>query len=64
MNRAISLALIVSGVVSVVFGVGAAGSFRSDESRFFAGTPADKAAWMLVAGVVAAPAGNKRWKGA
>lgn len=57
MNRAISLALVVIGVVLIVFGVIAMDSFSSDVSRFFTGAPTDKAVWMLIAGVVSAIAG-------
>ncbi len=57
MNRAISLALIVIGVVLIGFGISAMDSFSSDVSRFFTGTPTDKAVWMLIAGTVAAVVG-------
>jgi len=52
MNRAISLTLIVVGIVLIVFGVVSMDSFSSDVSRFFTGTPTDKAVWMLIAGIV------------
>jgi hypothetical protein len=54
MNRIISLALLVGGVVLIVIGVSATNSFSSDVSRFFTGSPTDKAIWMLIGGVVAA----------
>jgi LPXTG-motif cell wall-anchored protein len=57
MNKMISLALIVVGVVLIVFGVIAMDSFSSDVSRFFTGTPTDKSVWMLIAGIVAAVVG-------
>ncbi len=57
MNKTISLALIVIGVVLIVFGVIAMDSFSSDVSRFFTGTPTDKSVWMLIVGVVAAVVG-------
>jgi len=57
MNRAISLTLLVIGVVLIVFGVAAMDSFSSDVSRFFTGTPTDKAVWMLIGGIVAAIVG-------
>jgi len=37
--------------------VNATNSFSSDISRFFTGSPTDKAVWMLIAGVVAASIG-------
>jgi len=57
MNRIISLALLVGGVVLVALGVNAMNSFSSDVSRFFTGSPTDKAVWMLIGGVVAAVVG-------
>lgn len=57
MNRMISLALLVIGIVLIIFGVMAMDSFSSDVSRFFTGAPTDKAVWMLIAGVIAALVG-------
>jgi len=42
-NKLISLAILAGGVVLVVFGVAATKSFSSDVSRFFTGSPTDKA---------------------
>jgi uncharacterized membrane protein YidH (DUF202 family) len=53
MNKLISLAILAGGIVLVVFGVSATKSFSSDISRFFTGSPTDKAIWMLVGGIVA-----------
>jgi protein-S-isoprenylcysteine O-methyltransferase Ste14 len=52
MNRAVSLAFLVAGVLLLVFGVSASKSLGSDISRFFTGSPTDKAIWMLIGGVV------------
>jgi len=57
MNKIISLALLVGGIVLMVFGINATNSFSSDVSRFFTGSPTDKAVWMLIAGVVVAIVG-------
>ncbi|MDZ4197952.1 MAG: DUF3185 family protein, partial [Kiritimatiellia bacterium] len=57
MNKIISLALLVIGVVLIVYGVLAMDSFSSDVSRFFTGTPTDKTVWLLIGGIVAAIAG-------
>ncbi|MFW5893852.1 MAG: DUF3185 family protein [Verrucomicrobiota bacterium] len=57
MNKVISLALIIIGVVLIVFGVSALDSFNSDVSRFFTGTPTDKAVWMLIGGIAATVVG-------
>jgi len=57
MNKPLSFALLAGGIVLVIFGVNASSSFGSDVSRFFTGSPTDKAVWMMVGGVVAAVAG-------
>ena len=57
MNKMFSIALLVGGVVLIIFGVQAMNSFSSDVSKFFTGSPTDKAVWMLIGGVVAAVMG-------
>lgn len=57
MNKSLSLALLVGGLVLVGFGLNASESFSSDVSRAITGSPTDKAVWMLVGGVVMAVAG-------
>ncbi len=57
MNKVVALALLIGGIVLIVFGAAATNSFSSDVSRFFTGSPTDKAVWMLVGGAVAAVAG-------
>jgi hypothetical protein len=53
MNRLVSLALLVGGVVLLIIGINATHSFSSDVSKFFTGSPTDKAVWMLIGGAVA-----------
>ena len=53
MNKLVSLALLAGGIVLIVIGFNATNSFSSDVSRFFTGSPTDKAVWMLIGGVVA-----------
>jgi len=53
MNKIVFLALLIGGVVLAVLGFNATHSFNSDVSRFFTGSPTDKAIWMLIGGVVA-----------
>jgi hypothetical protein len=53
MNKTISVVLLVGGVVLMILGVQATNSFSSDVSRFFTGSPTDKAIWMLIGGIVA-----------
>ncbi len=57
MNRIVSLGLLGGGVVLMIFGINATNSFSSDVSRFFTGSPTDKAVWMLIGGLVAAVVG-------
>ena len=57
MNKLVSLALLVGGVVLIVIGINATNSFSSDFSRFFTGSPTDKAIWMLIGGTVASVVG-------
>jgi len=57
MNKSISLALLVAGVVLMIFGFQATNSFNSDVSRFFTGSPTDRAIWMLIGGIIAAIVG-------
>jgi hypothetical protein len=40
--------------VLIVIGINATNSFSSDVSRFFTGSPTDKAVWMLIGGIAAA----------
>lgn len=57
MNKMISIALLVGGIVLIIMGVSAMNSFSSDVSKFFTGSPTDKAVWMLIGGVVAVSVG-------
>ena len=57
MNKMLSLALLIGGVVLIVIGISATNSFSSDVSRFFTGSPTDKAVWMLIGGIIAAVIG-------
>ena len=52
MNKAISLALLAGGVLLLIFGISASKSLGSDISRFFTGSPTDKAIWMMIVGAV------------
>ncbi len=57
MNKPIAVALLVGGFILLAFGISASSSFASDVSRFFTGSPTDKAIWMVVVGAIAAVAG-------
>ena len=53
MNKLVFLALLVGGVLLLIFGINASNSVGSDVSRFFTGSPTDKAVWMIIGGAVA-----------
>jgi hypothetical protein len=57
MNKVIFAAVLACGVVLIIMGINATNSFSSDVSRFFTGSPTDKAVWMLLGGIIAAVAG-------
>ncbi|MFM0626209.1 DUF3185 family protein [Paraburkholderia xenovorans] len=57
MTKAISIALIVGGVVLLYFGGQAFNSVSSDVSRVFTGSPTNKAIMLIVGGVAATIAG-------
>lgn len=54
MTKSLAVALLVVGVVLLVFGFNASHSVSSDVSRAFTGNPTDKSVWFLVGGAVAA----------
>lgn len=58
MNKPISLALLVGGIILLVCGVSASDSTASGFSRFFTGNPTDKTMWLLIGGTVATIAGG------
>ena len=57
MKNVLSLALLTGGVLLLFVGFAATDSFSSDVSRFFTGSPTDKAVWMLLGGVAATAVG-------
>jgi Protein of unknown function (DUF3185) len=57
MNRALGLALLVAGIVVLIFGIQASQSFTSNVSQTFTGAPTNRSIWMIVAGLAAAIVG-------
>lgn len=53
MNKALSLALLIVGVLLLGWGVNASDSASSHVSRFFTGSPTDESVWLLVGGLAA-----------
>jgi hypothetical protein len=58
MNKSISLALVVGGIILIVYGVAASDSIGSGFSRFFTGSPSDKTLWLLIGGAIASVVGG------
>jgi LPXTG-motif cell wall-anchored protein len=54
MQSTVGMALLVVGVVLIIFGMQASASLSSRLSELFTGAPSDRTIWLLVAGVVAA----------
>jgi hypothetical protein len=57
MNKPLSLALLVGGILLIIYGVSAADSIGSGISELFTGAPTEKAIWLLVGGIIAAVVG-------
>jgi hypothetical protein len=50
MNKGIGIALLVVGIVLVIYGINASDSASSGISRIFTGAPTDKTLWLLLGG--------------
>ncbi len=57
MNKIIYLALVITGAVLIIYGMGASDSIGSSFSRFFTGNPTDRTIWLLIGGIVSAGIG-------
>ena len=57
MIKAISVALLVGGVVLLYFGGQSFHSFANDMSRMFTGAPTNKKIWLIAGGIIATLAG-------
>jgi ABC-type phosphate transport system permease subunit len=51
MNRGIGIALVVVGIVLIVYGFNASDSASSGISRIFTGAPTNKTLWLLLGGI-------------
>lgn len=52
MNKAISIAILIAGIVLLVFGVNAQDSLASNAKEAVTGTPTDKSMWLIVLGLI------------
>ena len=57
MPNVVGIALLVVGVVLIVFGMNASASLGSRLSELFTGAPSDRTIWLLLVGIVAAIVG-------
>ena len=60
MNKGTAIALLVVGVILLIFGFGAYHSVSSGASEALSGAPSAKAIWLLILGAIAAIVGGVR----
>jgi hypothetical protein len=58
MRNPAGLVLLIAGVILLVFGFIATDSISSSFSKFFTGSPSDKAIWLIIAGVIVTAGGG------
>ena len=58
MTKPFSVALLIAGIVLIIYGINASESTSSDFSRLFTGSPTDRTIWFLVGGIAAAGIGT------
>jgi uncharacterized membrane protein len=51
MNRIVSIAILIIGVVLLVYGINAHDSIASSAKQAVTGTPTDKSMWLIIGGV-------------
>ncbi len=57
MNKPISLALLIGGIILLIYGANASDSIGSSFSRLFTGNPTDRTVWLLIGGAIATAIG-------
>ena len=57
MKKVIGIALLVGGVIALVYGFKAKDSIESQLTQTFTGSPSNNAKWLLIGGAVASVAG-------
>lgn len=58
MSKPLSIALLVGGVILLVFGLGASDSLGSEVSEAVTGAPTDKTIWLVAGGAILAILGG------
>lgn len=59
MHRTLGLAFLVLGIVLVAWGVNASDSIASSFSKFFTGSPTNKAVFLVIGGVLLSALGAR-----
>jgi hypothetical protein len=57
MRRGIGLALLIVGIILIIWGFNATESLNSEVTEFFSGTPSNRAIWLLAVGAGSTIAG-------
>ena len=52
MNKALSLAILIVGVILLIFGINAHDSLASSAKEAVTGSPTDKSIWLITLGVI------------
>jgi Protein of unknown function (DUF3185) len=52
MNKTLSLAVLIIGILLLIYGLSASESLGSEFSRLFTGKPTDETIWLLLGGIV------------
>ena len=52
MNKILSLALLIVGIVLLIFGINAHDSLASSAKEAVTGAPTDKSIWLIVLGLI------------
>jgi hypothetical protein len=52
MNKALSIAFLIVGVILLIYGINAHDSLASSAKEALTGSPTDKSLWLIVLGVI------------
>jgi hypothetical protein len=58
MTKIPAIALLIVGVILLVYGLNASNSFSSSVTQAVSGTPTDKSIWLIAVGVIGIVAGG------
>ncbi len=52
MNKALSVAILLVGIVLLIYGINAGNSFASNVKETVTGTPTNKSMWLIIGGII------------